>query len=136
MTEDGKRHLSSESLVPIGFDTAVDFENPCSVELVEAMEDKWIRFTAVDDVGKFVARALDLKDWPDQFLVSGENISRMEPIELCEKVRGNPCKSERIFLEDLENKLGEVKKANNEIDVFKWSNLRLHVCWDGDFGWG
>ncbi|EEH22788.2 hypothetical protein PABG_04999 [Paracoccidioides brasiliensis Pb03] len=87
MTEDGKRHLSSESLVPIGFDTAVDFENPCTVELVEAMEDKWIRFTAVDDVGKFVARALDLKDWPDQFLVSGENISRMEPIELCEKVR-------------------------------------------------
>ncbi|KGQ01788.1 hypothetical protein PAAG_11511 [Paracoccidioides lutzii Pb01] len=85
------------------------------------MEDRWIRFTAVDDVGEFVERALDLKDWPDQFLMSGKNTSRMELIELCEKVRGKLLKIERIFLENLENKLDEVKKANNAIDVFKWS---------------
>lgn len=87
MTEDGKRHVSSEWLAPIGFDIVVDLKN-CRAELVDGMEEKRMRCTAIDDVGKFVAKALELEEWPDQFTISGENLTCKELIGICEKVRG------------------------------------------------
>ncbi|PGG99222.1 hypothetical protein AJ79_08652 [Helicocarpus griseus UAMH5409] len=132
MTEDGKRHMSSESLVPIGFDMVVDLKN-CRAELVEGMEDKRIRFTAVDDVGKIVARALELKSWPDQFLMSGENLSCMELIRLCERVRGKQFEIERMSIADVECKSEEAKKSNDVVGMFKW--MTAPAVLGGEYGW-
>ncbi|KKZ63631.1 hypothetical protein EMCG_02072 [[Emmonsia] crescens] len=81
------------------------------------MEDKRIRFTAVDDIGKYVAKALELQNWPDQFLMSGENLTCMELIELCERIREKPFEIEHISIADMENKMDEAKKANDMMGV-------------------
>ncbi|OJD17881.1 hypothetical protein AJ78_02053 [Emergomyces pasteurianus Ep9510] len=132
MTEDGKRHVGSASLVPIGFDMVVDLKS-CRAELVDGMDDKRIRFTAVDDVGKFVAKALELDHWPGQFLMSGENLTCMELIELCGKVRGRPFEIERISVADMEKKMDEAKKANDMMGMFKW--ITPPCILEGEFWW-
>ncbi|OAX84668.1 hypothetical protein ACJ72_00960 [Emergomyces africanus] len=130
--DDGKRHASSESLVPIGFDMVVDLKS-CRAELVDGMDDARIRFTAVDDVGKFVAKALELDNWPDQFLMSGENLNCMELIQLCERVRGKPFEIERISIAEMEKKMDEAKRANDMMGMFKW--ITPPCILEGEFWW-
>ncbi|EEH06337.1 conserved hypothetical protein [Histoplasma capsulatum G186AR] len=132
MTEDGKRHVSSEWLAPIGFDIVVDLKN-CRAELVDGMEEKRMRCTAIDDVGKFVAKALELEEWPDQFTISGENLTCKELIGICEKVRGKPFEIKRISVADMESKIEEAEKANDMIGTYIWTTpLRIL---EGDFWW-
>ncbi|OJD25370.1 hypothetical protein ACJ73_03261 [Blastomyces percursus] len=132
MTEDGKRHMSSESLVPIGFDIVVDLKN-CRAQLVDGMEEKRMRFTAVDDVGNFVAKALELEEWPDQFMMSGEDLTCKELIGICEKVRGKKFEIERISIADMKSKIEEAEKANDMMGTFIWVTP---VCiLEGDFWW-
>ncbi|OJD15753.1 hypothetical protein AJ78_04010 [Emergomyces pasteurianus Ep9510] len=74
MAEDGKRHN-------------------CRAELVDGMKEKRMRCTVIDDVGKLVASALELEEWPDQLMMSGENLTCKEFIGICEKTRNlNPWK--------------------------------------------
>ncbi|EDN06676.1 hypothetical protein I7I51_09064 [Histoplasma capsulatum] len=132
MTEDGKRHVSSEWLAPIGFDIVVDLKN-CRADFVDGMEEKKIRCTAIDDVGKLVARALELEEWPDQFMISGENLTCKELIGICEKVRGKPFEIKRISVADMESKIEEAEKTNDMIKTYIWTTpLRIL---EGDFWW-
>ncbi|KAK2792066.1 hypothetical protein FQN52_004176 [Onygenales sp. PD_12] len=127
-----KGHLSSESLVDIGFDVVVNLTD-CRAELVDGMDEKMMRFTAVADVGRFVAKALDLEEWPEQFRMHGANISCIELVRLCERVRGKPFEIERLSLEDVERKYEEAKKANDMIGMFKWT---IPACiLGGEVGW-
>ncbi|EDN02436.1 predicted protein [Histoplasma mississippiense (nom. inval.)] len=130
MTEDGKRHESSESLVLIEFDIMVDLRN-CRAELVDGMEEKRMQLTAIDDVEKFVAKALKLEEWPDQFMMSEENLTCKELIEICEKVRGKPFEIEWISVADMESKIEEAEKVNDVLRTFIWTTpLRIL---EGDF---
>ncbi|KAF8247844.1 NAD(P)-binding protein [Wilcoxina mikolae CBS 423.85] len=45
-------------------------------------------FIAVKDVGMFVANALGLEEWPEQFRCCGERLGIAEAVEIAERVRG------------------------------------------------
>ncbi|KAJ7454044.1 hypothetical protein B0H11DRAFT_2325611, partial [Mycena galericulata] len=48
-----------------------------------------LAYTAVEDVGEFIARALDVDvEWPKTLKIVGTNITHNELVEIAEKVRG------------------------------------------------
>lgn len=50
--------------------------------------DICICLTSVGDVGKLVARCLDIEDWPDQLRMCGERLTLSELVKTIEEIRG------------------------------------------------
>jgi uncharacterized protein YbjT (DUF2867 family) len=64
----------------------VDIEN-CKATIPGDGNDKTV-WTLADDVGEFVARALDVEKWPREMHIIGNSITLNELVKIGEKIRG------------------------------------------------
>ncbi|KAI9840667.1 MAG: hypothetical protein M1837_001391 [Sclerophora amabilis] len=129
---DGKTLCSSDSLDPIGFSPIVDLQH-CRAEVPEGAQERRVRFVLADDVGRSVARCLDLEQWPEQIRISGANPTCGELIQIAEGIKGKPFTVEVKTKEQILSEIGEAQKQNDLFNLFK-AGMALCVL-EGDYGW-
>ena len=61
---------------------------PRAKAAVPGFGDELVAWTYSKDVGKFVARSLDLPKWPEKSIIVGDRMSYKDLIQLVETVRG------------------------------------------------
>ncbi|PGH17379.1 hypothetical protein AJ80_04835 [Polytolypa hystricis UAMH7299] len=129
------RYKSSQSLVDIGFHPIVDI-GACKAELVRGMEGRKLRFSAIADFARSMAKAVDEMEgrWPRVLRCSGDDIECLELVRVCERVRETPFEITWRTHEDILAKFAQAEKANDIMGMFKWGFPEF-VLGD-DFGWG
>ncbi|KAI1085985.1 NAD(P)-binding protein [Rostrohypoxylon terebratum] len=87
--------------------TVFDFQNRRAI-VVEGHEDAIITLTAIADIAKIVARAVEYEGtWPKIGGIRGNRVTFSQILEIGEKIRGRPFAIDKVKVEDLEN--GELK---------------------------
>ena len=61
---------------------------PRAKAAVPGSGDDLVAWTYSKDVGKFVARSLDLQAWPERSIIIGDRMSYKNLIRIVERVRG------------------------------------------------
>ncbi|KAK4442365.1 NAD(P)-binding protein [Podospora aff. communis PSN243] len=91
---------TTKHLTPIGLH--IDFQNARALVIDGHLDDP-LTFTAVQDLGAAVARAVEFEgEWPVVGGISGNQISIREVLQLGEKILGNPFEVEHIPVAALE----------------------------------
>jgi len=81
----------------------IDVEN-CVATIPGDGNEKLI-VTAVEDVGEFVASAIDVKSWPQEIGIGGSLVSLNEVLQIAERARGKPFSVTYQSEEELESQL-------------------------------
>ncbi|RPB12147.1 NAD(P)-binding protein [Morchella conica CCBAS932] len=87
--------------------------------LDNADTDIYICLTAVEDVGRFVARCLDIEDWPDQLRMCGERLTLSELVKTIEEIRGQALDVTRLTIDDLNDKFMDAEEVQDSGEAFQ-----------------
>lgn len=56
--------------------------------LSERGDEVFACFTAAEDAGRFVARCLEIREWPEQLRMCGERLRMVDVVRIAEEVIG------------------------------------------------
>lgn len=96
-----------------------------------------VTMTEIGDVGRFVARALELEDWERDMDIVGDTVRLDEVVEIAERVTGKRFDVNRLGRREMEKQL---ETLVDESDMLKrmWVQLKIMMLGDevGCFGCG
>lgn len=85
-------------------------------------------FTEIDNVGEFVAAALELESWETDMNIVGSNIRFDELLELCEEVRGKKFVVTPLAKSGLEKEISSLESPLSLKQL--WLELKLQTATD------
>lgn len=89
---------------------------PRASAAVPGSGDDLVVWTYSKDVGKFVARSLDLGAWPERSIIVGDRMNYKDLIRIVERVRGMCCYSH------VQNQILKQKQVSNStLHMTRWN---------------
>ena len=127
----GGRELREEALAGREKDGEwLYYPSTCRAELPVKADGTFprITLTAIEDVGKFVAKSLDLSsgDWETTSYIVGETLGMDEVVQIAEKVMGKKWEVETLSPEELELRIESEENAEKKL----WAQLGLSYARD------
>jgi len=99
-------------------------------ELPVRSDGNWPRvtFTAMSDVGKFIAASLDLAKWEERMDMAGETLTMGELLRHAEEVTGKTFNVTTLKTADIERKMATLQQ--DDFTGLLWADFNLAYCRD------
>lgn len=91
--------------------------------LTEAGEDVYACFTAAGDAARFVARCLEIRDWPGQLRMCGERLKLVDIVAVAESVLGRSLDVTYTTGEELQDALLDAEEAQAPEEAIRFEAL-------------
>lgn len=97
------------------------YPSTCRAELPVKVDGTFprITLTAIEDVGKLVAKSLELSSWETTSYIVGETLRMDEVVRIAEKGMGKTWKVERLSVDELETRIA----SENDTEKKLWAQL-------------